>query len=250
VRYNVTSVRGAPMANGLAFLIAIAVVVVAFAALRRRAMSANEPPDNAPGDAPLPPAVLADARRIAPLLAQVISEAGGRLAPGMTTREIDRLIVEGIARHKLQPAMLGFHGYPAASTISVNDQVLHVPPSDRRLQPGDLVTIQSAARSEHAFANLGWTCAVGVVTEEKARLLKAVTEALIAGQSVMRSGRRTGDVGAAIQGHIEAAGFSVVRDYVGYAIGRQMMEGPQLPCYGRAGIGPRSKARAVFNIHV
>src|SRR5262245_47864246 len=143
------------MAKGLGFLPAIRGVVAAVAALRRRSTSASEPAHDAAADAVPLSVILADVRRIAPLLAQVISDAGGRLAPGMTTRQIDRLIVEGLARHDLQPAMLGFHGYPAASAISVNEQVLHSPPSDRRLAPGDLVTIQSAAKNQHAFANLG-----------------------------------------------------------------------------------------------
>jgi methionyl aminopeptidase len=146
--------------------------------------------------------------------------------------------------------MKGFNGFPAASATSIDEQALHAPPSNRKIANGDLVTIQTLTSTSLAYASHGWTFAVGMLDDEKQRLLRVSTEALQRAIAEMRPTRRIGDVGAAIQEHVEAAGFNVVRAYAGYAIGEKGMQEPQLPCYGKRGIGVRLKRGHIFHVHV
>ncbi|MCC6876908.1 MAG: M24 family metallopeptidase [Sandaracinaceae bacterium] len=193
---------------------------------------------------------LEQTRDVARQLNDVIADVGARLAAGMSTRDVDRMIVDGLARHELEPAMRGFNGFPSTSAISIDEQVLHVPPSDRRIAAGNLVTIQSIARRDLGIASLGWTFAVGSVGDEKARLLSTSIDALAAAKASIRPNARTGDVGAAIQRRVEASGFSVIRDFVGYAIGQTAIEPPQLPCYGVPRRGQLLKRGMVLHVHV
>jgi methionyl aminopeptidase len=147
--------------------------------------------------------------------------------------------------------MKGFHGYPASASVSVNEQVLHAIPSEkRRLTNGDLVTIQLSGKTGTAFGAIGWTFPVGELSADAKRLHDAGIAALESAIAKVRPGVRTGDIGAAIQAGVEDAKFSVVRDYVGYTVGAEMIQGPQIPGYGLAGAGAHLKEGTVLNIHV
>jgi methionyl aminopeptidase len=194
--------------------------------------------------------MLADSRRAARDLSAVLADTGAHLKAGLTTQEVNDFVVAQLRRRNLIPVMRGFNGYPSDSNVSVNEEVLHAPPSARTLGSGDIVKIQTSARVEHAFANQGWSFLVGEGSAEGQRIIAAAHGALLKALTVIRDGSRTGDVGHAIQSEVEAAGFAVVRDYIGYAMGHRMMEGPQLPGYGRAGTGARLRVGQILNVHV
>ncbi len=194
--------------------------------------------------------IRAESRRIAPVVSEALRQVGRGLRPGMTTRAVHDEVVTLLRRAGLEPAMAGYNGYPAGAAVSINDEILHAIPSDRQLRTGDLVTIETGGVSERAYASQGWTFAVGEVDEERHKLLVAARRALERAIGVVRRGARIGDLGAAIQEEIESAGFAVVRDYVGYGMGRERIQPPQLPCYGRAGTGRRLVPGQVLHIHV
>jgi methionyl aminopeptidase len=191
-----------------------------------------------------------EAARIGKLIADAVAEAGRGLEPGMTTKQVADHVFEHLPRD-IEPAMLGFNGFPAAVSVSVNEQVLHgIPSAQKRLIQGDLVTIQFSGRSTTAFGAVGWTFPVGEMSAEAKRLHDAGFAALDDAIARVVPDVRTGDIGAAIQSRIESAGFAVVRDYVGYTMGAELIQPPQIPCYGQAAAGPRLRAGTVLNLHV
>jgi methionyl aminopeptidase len=138
------------------------------------------------------------------------------------------------------PAFKGYHGYPATICASINEEVIHgIPSGHRVLRDGDILSIDVGASLEGYFGDSAITLAVGQVSEEAARLLTVTEEALYKAIEVARPGGRVSDIGHAVQKHVEAHGFSVVREFVGHGIGQRMHEEPQVPNYGEAGRGPR-----------
>src|SRR5262249_5066420 len=138
------------------------------------------------------------------------------------------------------PAFKGYHGYPATICASVNEEVIHgIPSSHRMLNEGDVVSIDVGASLEGYFGDSAVTLAVGRVSEEAATLLRVTEEALYKAIDCARPGNRVSDIGHAVQKHVEAFGFSVVREFVGHGIGQRMHEEPQVPNYGDPGRGPR-----------
>jgi methionyl aminopeptidase len=146
--------------------------------------------------------------------------------------------------------MLGYNGFPSAIAVSIDDEVVHGIPSERGLREGELVKIQLGGRTRRGSADQAWTFALGAVTEEKERLQSGGIRALKDALSALREGVRTGDLGATIQGTLEAAGLSAIRDFVGYGIGAKPMQAPQLPCFGKRGRGQRLETGMVLNVHV
>lgn len=166
--------------------------------------------------------------------------AAQQVRPGARTAELDAAAAEVLLRHGAKAAFLGYGGpipYPAVTTISVNDELVHGIPGERKLQPGDIVSIDCGAVVEGFVGDSALTLPVGEVSEEARRLMAATLAALMAGIEAMRPGRRTGDVSAMVQRTVEAAGFSVVREYTGHGVGRAMHEDPQVPNYGKPGTG-------------
>jgi methionyl aminopeptidase len=176
-------------------------------------------------------------RESARIVAEALELAGGLVAPGVSTREIDRGIEELLRSWGATPSFLGYHGYPAASCISVNEQVVHGIPGDRRLQVGDIVSIDVGALKGGFHGDGARTFPVGEITEEARTLLRVTEEALMAGIEAIRPNRRLGAISHAIQSYAEARGFSVVRDLVGHGIGRKLHEEPQVPNFGSADSG-------------
>jgi methionyl aminopeptidase len=158
----------------------------------------------------------------------------------VTTAELDELAEARIRRAGATPAFKGYHGYPATICASINEEVIHGIPSGRRvLNEGDVISIDVGASLDGYFGDSAVTLAVGKVSEEAATLLRVTEESLFKAIDRVRPGGRISDIGHAVQAHVEAYGFSVVREFVGHGIGQRMHEEPQVPNYGEPGRGPR-----------
>jgi methionyl aminopeptidase len=155
--------------------------------------------------------------------------------PGVTTRELDRIARTEIEKAGARPAFLGYRGYPATLCISVNEEVVHGIPGPRRLLEGDIVGLDLGCVVDGFFGDAARTVAVGRASEQAQRLMKVTRGSLMAGIDECRPGRRVGDIGHAVQSHAEAAGYSVVREFVGHGIGTSLHEEPQVPNYGPPG---------------
>jgi methionyl aminopeptidase len=174
------------------------------------------------------------------LVGEVLTELTGMVAPGVTTADLDAAAEKRILAAGAVPAFKGYHGYPATICASVNEEVIHGIPSGRRvLKAGDIISIDVGASLDGYFGDSAVTLAVGAVTEEAATLLRATEESLYKAIERARPGARISDIGHAVQQHVEAFGFSVVREFVGHGIGQKMHEEPQVPNYGEPGRGPR-----------
>jgi methionyl aminopeptidase len=174
------------------------------------------------------------------LVGEVLAELASLVAPGVTTADLDAAAARRIARAGATPAFKGYHGYPATICASINDEVIHGIPSGRRLlNDGDIISIDVGASLNGYFGDSAVTLPVGQVSEEAATLLRVTEEALFKAIERVRPGNRISDIGHAVQKHVEAYGFSVVREFVGHGIGQRMHEEPQVPNYGDPGRGPR-----------
>lgn len=180
-------------------------------------------------------AILREAGRI---VARCHEHLAREIRPGITTRELDEMAEAFIRKAGAIPTFKGYHGYPAAICTSVNDEVVHGIPGDRALVEGDIVSIDIGATYEGFVGDAARTYAVGRVTRLARRLIGVTERALMAGIERARPGMRLSDIGHAVQRHVESRGFSVVRDYVGHGVGRQMHEEPQIPNFGPPGRGP------------
>lgn len=191
-----------------------------------------------------------ESRRLAPLLSDILRVTGGSLDPGTTTQDLcDRLVRQG-KRHGLLPAMLGYNGFPAGAAVSLNEEIVHGLPSGRAIAAGDLVKLQFAVVSSAGYAAQGWTFPVGAPAEADRALLAAGPRALRAALDAVSPRAHVGDVGAAIQAEVEAAGLSVVRAFVGYRVGGALIMPPQLEGTGQKGQGPRLQEGWVLHLHV
>jgi len=181
-------------------------------------------------------------RRAGMLAAQALRAVAGAVRPGVTGLELDRLAETFIRDHGGVPSFKGYRGFPASVCISLDDEVVHGIPHGRPLREGQIVSLDLGAVVEGFHGDVAVTVPVGVIPEEVGRLLTVAREALFKGITAIRPGRRLGDVGAAIQTHVEAAGCSVVRDFAGHGIGRSLHEEPQVPNFGEPGTGPQMRA--------
>ena len=174
------------------------------------------------------------------LVGEVLTELAAHIAPGATTADLDALAEKRILAAGATPAFKGYHGYPASICASINEEVIHGIPSGRRvLRDGDIISIDVGASLGGYFGDSAVTLPVGQVSEEAATLLRVTEEALYKAIERLRPGNRVSDIGHAVQQHVEAYGFSVVREFVGHGIGQRMHEEPQVPNYGEPGHGPR-----------
>ena len=174
------------------------------------------------------------------LVGEVLTELTARVKPGVTTAELDELAEARIRKAGATPAFKGYHGYPATICASINEEVIHGIPSGRRvLNEGDVISIDVGASLDGYFGDSAVTLAVGKVSEEAATLLRVTEESLFKAIERVRPGGRISDIGHAVQAHVEAYGFSVVREFVGHGSGQRMHEEPQVPNYGEPGRGPR-----------
>ena len=181
---------------------------------------------------------LARMRDAARIVRAVLDEVSGAAVAGTSTAELDRLAEARTRERGALPAFKGYLGYPASICISVNDEVVHgIPSAVRVLRDGDLVGLDFGAILHGFHGDAALTVVVGRGSPEALRLVEATRAALESGIAAARSGGRVGDIGAAVQGSAESAGFSVVREFVGHGIGRRLHEPPQVPNFGMAGTG-------------
>ncbi len=174
------------------------------------------------------------------VVGEVLRALASRVTPGVSTAELDELAEQMIADEGGSPAFKGYHGYPASICTSINDEVIHGIPSGRRvLQEGDIVSIDVGVSLGGYFGDSAITLPVGRVSEEAATLLRVTEESLYEAMEHVRPGGRVSDIGHAVERHVEAYRFSVVREFVGHGIGQRMHEEPQIPNYGEPGRGPR-----------
>lgn len=187
-------------------------------------------------------------RKAGRLVAETLDLVCGAVRPGMTTRELDAMAEEFIRSHGAEPAFKGYMDYPATLCVSINDEVVHGIPGDRRLEEGQIVSIDVGVKINGWFGDSARTVRLGPVTEEADRLLNATEEALRRGIQQARAGNRLGDISSAVQTYIEEQGYSIVRDLVGHGIGRKMHEEPQVPNFGEPSTGVRLEAGMVLAI--
>lgn len=180
------------------------------------------------------------------LVGRVLQELRAMVAPGITTLEVDRAAEKMIRDAGASPTFKGYNGFPFSICASVNEQVVHGFPSQYELKEGDIFSIDVGATLDGFVGDTATTVAVGKVSEDRLRLMRITEECLQLAIDQCRAGNHLGDIGFAVQSHAEAQGYSIVRDYVGHGIGRQMHEDPQIPNYGKPGKGPKIKKGYVF----
>jgi methionyl aminopeptidase len=173
--------------------------------------------------------------RAARIVIDTLDALEAAAVPGATTAELDAIARESIERAGARPAFLGYRGFPATLCASVNEEVVHGIPSDRKLCEGDIVGLDLGCVLDGFFGDSARTVAVGEISEDAGALLKTTREALMAGVEMCRPGKRVGDIGHAVQTHAESRGYSVVREFVGHGIGTSLHEEPQVPNYGPPG---------------
>ena len=180
------------------------------------------------------------------IVAEVLQRLRKAVVPGVTTRELDQITEEVILSMGAVPAFKGYRGYPASLCASINEQVVHGIPNQRRLEEGDIVSLDVGASLNGYFGDAAITLPVGTVDPEAKRLLKVTERALTIGIEEARKGNRLFDISYAIQSWVESQGFSVVRDFVGHGIGKSLHEEPQIPNFGSPHQGPRLEEGMVF----
>jgi methionyl aminopeptidase len=178
-------------------------------------------------------------RRVNQLVGRILADLRAMVRPGLTTQELDAFAEGQVRAAGAEPAFKGYHGYPATICASVNEQVVHGIPSKRPLAVGDILSIDMGARLDGFYGDCAVTVPVGDVVPAARQLLKVTEESLFRGIEAVKPGARVSDIGAAVQAHVEAHGFSVVREFVGHGIGTSLHEEPQIANYGPGGRGPR-----------
>lgn len=178
-------------------------------------------------------------RKAGRLLAETLLRVEDSVKPGITTAELNKIAEDYIVKHGGKPSFKGLYGFPAAACISVNEQVIHGFPGKYVLQDGDLVSFDCGVCLDGYQSDAARTFMVGNVSEEARRLVAVTKESFFKGIEFAKAGNRLSDISSAIQTYVEGNGFSVVRDYVGHGIGKDVHEDPEIPNYGRAGRGPK-----------
>jgi methionyl aminopeptidase len=173
------------------------------------------------------------------IVAEALGTLKGAVAEGMTTLEIEKIADDVIDKRGAKPAFKGYKGYPSSVCTSVNNQVVHGIPSDRKLRVGDIVSIDLGVYLKGFYGDAAFTLPVGSISDEASKLLEVTEESLAMGVHQATAGNRVTDISNAVQKHAESNGFAVVRDFVGHGIGKQLHEEPQIPNFGLPGKGVR-----------
>ena len=194
------------------------------------------------------PAEIEIMARASRLVAETLAMLRREVRVGVTTEDLDRLAEQFIRSHGGTPAFKGYRNYPKTLCASINDQVVHGIPSKRALKEGDIIGLDLGAIVDGFYGDSAVTVVVGNVNPRIANLVKVTEESLYAGIAQAVVGNRLSDISHAVQRHAEEAGFSVVTDFVGHGIGRQLHEEPQVPNYGKPGQGPRLQEGMVLAI--
>ncbi|MCY1692630.1 type I methionyl aminopeptidase [Exiguobacterium sp. SL14] len=180
-------------------------------------------------------------RKAGQIVARTHKELQAHIRPGITTGQLDAIAERYIRSQGATPSFKGYNGFTGSICASVNEELVHGIPGDRVLQDGDIISIDIGAEYNGYHGDSAWTYPVGTISEETKRLLDVTEESLYKGLERAKAGVHLTDISHAIQSHVEAANFSVVREYVGHGVGQNLHEDPQIPHYGPLGKGPRLK---------
>ena len=191
---------------------------------------------------------IAKMRRAGRVVAEMHERTRQAARPGVTTADLDRVAREVLERRGARSNFLNYHGFPAVICTSPNDMIVHGIPGPYRMKDGDIISIDCGAIIEGYHADAAFTMPVGDADPEALKLIATTEESLRAGIKAMVDGNRLSDIGHAVQTVAEAGGYSVVREYVGHAIGTAMHEEPQVPNYGPPGKGPKLRVGMVFAV--
>jgi methionyl aminopeptidase len=179
-------------------------------------------------------------RKAGRLTGETLKMIKEHIRPGISTQEIDSLCEEFITRHGAKPSFKNYHGFTGSICASVNEVVIHgIPSKDKILQEGDIISVDVGAYLNGFHGDAARTFPVGEISEEAAKLVRVTEESFFKGMESAFEGKRLGDISHAIQAHAEKNGFSIVRDFTGHGIGRNLHEDPQIPNYGVQGRGPK-----------
>jgi methionyl aminopeptidase len=182
------------------------------------------------------------------IVAMTHQELKKHIAPGMTTRELDRIAEEFILSRDAFPSFKGYNGFRGSICASVNNELVHGIPGDRVLNEGDIISIDIGAKYNGYHGDSAWTYAVGKIDENSQRLLDVTEESLYQGLKEAKPGERLSNISHAIQKYVEANGFSIVREYVGHGVGQDLHEDPDIPHFGPPNKGPVLKPGMVLAI--
>ena len=179
-------------------------------------------------------------RRAGKLTAEARALAGSMIRPGVTTWEIDREVDKFIRKNGAVPSFYHYNGFPASVCISINQEVIHgIPDRDRRIQEGDIVSIDVGAKLNGYHGDCAATFPCGEISPEARQLIQVTRESFFRGIANAREGKRVGDISAAVQAYAESFGYGVVREYVGHGVGTNLHEPPEVPNFGKTNKGPR-----------
>jgi methionyl aminopeptidase len=188
-------------------------------------------------------------RRSGRIVRQLLEETRQQVRPGNTTLDLEAFVEKRIAELGVRAAFKGYRGYPCCLCVSINQEIIHgIPSGRRRLQPGDIVSLDLGVILDGYYGDSALTVPVGDIPEPLERLLRVTRECLELGILQAKAGKRVGDISAAVQVHAEGNGYSVVREFVGHGVGRALHEEPQVPNYGKPGRGPLLKEGMVIAI--
>jgi methionyl aminopeptidase len=182
------------------------------------------------------------------IVAEVLSKLREKVKPGVRTRDLDKFAEEIAEKRGAKPAFKGYHGYPYSLCISINEEVVHGMPSKRVLEEGNIVSLDFGIYYQGFYGDSAITLPAGKVAEKALRLMRVTEQSLYAGIAQAKDGNRLGDISAAVQDTVEAAGYSVVRDFVGHGIGKNLHEDPQIPNFGKKGHGIELKSGMILAI--
>jgi len=177
-------------------------------------------------------------RQAGKIVGSVLEILSHQVKPGMTTKELDVIAAKEVANLGAKPSFKGYHGFPATICVSVNDEIVHGIPGERVLREGDIVSLDFGAIFDGFQGDAAVTVGVGKIAPEAKRLMETTKGSLEAGIAAASPGATLGDISATIQDYAESRGYSVVREYTGHGIGREMHEDPQIPNFGLPGTGP------------
>ncbi|MCD6178209.1 type I methionyl aminopeptidase [bacterium] len=184
----------------------------------------------------------------AKILAQIMEELKRKVEPGITTKELDKVAQDLIFKFGAKPSFKGYNGFPATLCVSVNEEIVHGIPSERRLKEGDIVSLDLGLFYKGFHSDMAITLGVGKISPEASRLIRVTKDALRMAIRKVRPGNTIGDIGNTIQRYVESQGFNVVRDLCGHGIGRELHEEPQILNYGKRHTGAMIREGMVFCI--
>ena len=182
------------------------------------------------------------------ILAEILSQVSQAVKPGITTNQLNKLAEELILKYKARPSFKGFQGYPASLCASIDEEVVHALPGQRKLKEGNIIGLDLGIFFKGYCTDAAVTVAVGKIKPEVTRLLQITKKALEIGLNQIKPGHHISDIGSAIQKYVEKEGFNVVRQLVGHGVGKKVHEDPQIPNFGQPGKGPEIKERMTLAI--